>query len=589
MYRDFWRLLVKEWGKTRLILTICGITVGVSVLEGLNIGLLVPLLETLNSPNESGNHWVSRGISRLLEGIGLSYNLGTILVALGILIVGTSVLKYLRTNLITRAEQSFTVWLRSRSMHGLLDADMSYFHQKRIGILSDTLTTQTAHAGTSISRGIEIIANLGIAFTYLLTAYLIAPVLATVALGMMLALFLGMRWHIRRSEAFGTVRLQKETELQASSIETLTGIHVVKSFLLERLKWGEFSDKAEEVGKAHYTIRKNVAQMSVIQETSLFGLIAVVVFVGVSVLNLGIAVIVTLLFILYRLAPRISSTNNRRGWLVAALVALNGVKETTEQASKPNIKSGDKIFSDLQQGVSLDNVAFSYTDGSMVLRDANFTIEKGKITAITGSSGAGKTTIIDLLLRYYDPVKGTIFVDGTDVRNLDLASWRKAIGVVSQDVFLFNDSIANNIGLGRPGVQIEHIVDAAKKAYAHEFIQHLPDGYETQVGDRGWNLSGGQRQRLSLARAILETPDILILDEATSALDSEAERLVQEYVNQTRGTFTVVLVAHRMSTIQIADKIVVLENGKIIEEGDWASMTELAGALATARRLQSTE
>ncbi len=149
--------------------------------------------------------------------------------------------------------------------------------------------------------------------------------------------------------------------------------------------------------------------------------------------------------------------------------------------------------------------------------------------------------------------------------------------------------MANNIGLGRHGVQIEDIVDAAKKAYAHEFIKHLPNGYETQVGDRGWNLSGGQRQRLSLARAILETPDILILDEATSALDSESERLVQEYVNRTRGTFTVVLVAHRMSTIQIADKIVVLENGEIVEEGDWASMTEAAGALATARRLQSTE
>jgi subfamily B ATP-binding cassette protein MsbA len=173
-----------------------------------------------------------------------------------------------------------------------------------------------------------------------------------------------------------------------------------------------------------------------------------------------------------------------------------------------------------------------------------------------------------------------------DLRELDLESWRKTIGVVSQDVFLFNDTVANNIALWRPEASQESIIEAAKQAYAHEFIQQMPEGYETTIGDRGWNLSGGQRQRLALARAIFSKPEVLILDEATSSLDSESERFIQEYINEIRGTRTLVVVAHRMSTIRGADKIVVLEEGKIVEEGDLNSLLAASGPFARFYRLQ---
>ena len=223
---------------------------------------------------------------------------------------------------------------------------------------------------------------------------------------------------------------------------------------------------------------------------------------------------------------------------------------------------------------------------SLVLEDASFAVEKGNITALIGVSGAGKSTLVDLVLRFHDPSSGSILVDGVDLRNLTLKSWRSAIGVVNQDIFLFNDTVFNNIAMGFPEATKEQIIEAATDAFADQFIRQLPQGYDTLVGERGWNLSGGQRQRIALARAILRKPQILILDEATSSLDSESEQYIQKYINNIKGISTVLIVAHRMSTIQSADKIVVLENGRITEEGNWDSLLAKDAGLANYLQLQ---
>ena len=195
--------------------------------------------------------------------------------------------------------------------------------------------------------------------------------------------------------------------------------------------------------------------------------------------------------------------------------------------------------------------------------------------------------MIDLILRYYDPSEGSVLVDSEDLRQLDLASWRRSIGLVSQDVFLFNDTVLNNIAVGNQDSTMQEVVEAAVGAYAHEFIEQLPMGYDTLIGDQGWNLSGGQRQRIALARAILRKPSILILDEATSALDSESEQAVQNHIRRMHGKCTILAVAHRTSTIQDADKIVVLQDGQIVEEGNWDTLLAEAGIFATYHKLQS--
>ena len=236
----------------------------------------------------------------------------------------------------------------------------------------------------------------------------------------------------------------------------------------------------------------------------------------------------------------------------------------------------------------LEAVGLRYApDLPPALRGIDLTIPRGRTVALVGESGAGKSSIADLLVGLYDPTDGRILIDGHDLQSLDLASWQQRLGVVSQDTFLFNASIAANIGFGCPGASRQQIEAAAATAQALGFIRQLPDGFDTLIGERGYRLSGGQRQRLSLARAVLREPELLILDEATSALDSESERLVQQALEQFERNHTVLVIAHRLSTIVNADLICVLQQGRIVEQGSHSELLALEGGYARLWRQQS--
>jgi ABC-type multidrug transport system fused ATPase/permease subunit len=578
---------VKEYGRLPIALFIIGLTLVISLVEGLNIGLLIPLLETFQSPEQGKEHWVTQGTSDVFAMMGLPFNLGTILLALGVLVLGSTSLKYLKSVLSSKLQMAFTAWVRSRCMLTLLHADISYFHGQRLGVMTSTVVNLCGGMARTVFIIMDLVGGLALALAYLAVAFIISPYLTAAAFSLMLTVILGVQYFVIRARRKAAEAVGLDRKFQVTLLESLSGIHVVKSFLLERLRWMDFRGKAEDVGEISYQMSKVDIEMGFFQEVSFFILIGLIVFLGVSVFDLEFAVIVALLFILYRLSPRVMSLNVLRKTLAESLVSVQALTAAMEEPSKPKIVSGKKPFVGLRSGVELKDVGFSYNGGPQVLRGTCFSIDKGKMTAIVGASGAGKTTLMDLLLRFHDPVEGSVLVDGVDLRELDLASWRGSIGTVSQDVFLFNDTVANNIALGRPAVTQEVIVDAAKQAYAHDFIRQLPQAYETPIGDRGWNLSGGQRQRIALARAIVGRPEILILDEATSSLDSESEQLIQDYTRRIRGTCTMVVVAHRLSTIRDADKIAVIQDGRIVEEGDWSSLVEKAGVLANYQRLQS--
>ncbi|MCK5196007.1 MAG: ABC transporter ATP-binding protein [Desulfobulbaceae bacterium] len=247
----------------------------------------------------------------------------------------------------------------------------------------------------------------------------------------------------------------------------------------------------------------------------------------------------------------------------AAVERLRWLEQLEEE------KSGDNVLQGFNKEISFVNVSHRYIqDGDLVLKNINLTIKKGDVVAIVGASGAGKTTLIDLIPRFYDPIEGKVLLDGKDIRSVSLSELRKLIGLVSQDVMLFNDTIRKNIALASPDASDIEIKRAARFAYAHEFISELPDGYDTLLGERGLNLSGGQRQRIAIARAILKNPPILILDEATSALDAVSEGLVQKALEKLMQERTTIVVAHRLSTIQKADNILVMEHGQILSQGN---------------------
>ena len=246
-----------------------------------------------------------------------------------------------------------------------------------------------------------------------------------------------------------------------------------------------------------------------------------------------------------------------------------------------------KIITTLNGKINFDNVSFDYDNKKdMVLNDISFSISKGSIVALVGSSGAGKSTIADLIPRFYDITKGSISIDGEDIKNIKIESLRKMMGVVSQEVILFNDSILNNISYGQKKINKDKIISALTTANAMEYIEKLPDGLDTIIGERGVRLSGGQKQRLSIARAIIKNPPVLILDEATSSLDTESEKLVQQAIEKLMKDRTVLVIAHRLSTVKHADEIIVLDKGIIVERGSHDKLLSKNGKYSELYNIQ---
>lgn len=589
MYRAFWDLYIKQYRRVPIVLVIWVITVTMSFLEGINIGLLVPLLETMAAEDSTTPHWISTYIEIVFTRLGIPFKLSAILLVLGSVFLTVFGLKYLVLMLVAGVQRDFTIWMRSRYMRHLLGADIGYFHKERLGVLSDSLTTQADHAGASLFAFTELFTIAVLVVIYMGSAFLIAPGLTTIALVMMVLVSLSLQVYVSRGKQIGADGVIAANNLQATAVEILGGVHVVKAFLMEGFFEGNFTRRAEDVGRVFYRRERNVNRLLVFQEIGLLGLIGLIVYLGIGIFGMEISVIVVLLFVLYRLAPKVSSLNKTRQVLSMQLSALQSVRFITEESTSPKVLDGAHSFKHIDTAIDIKDAFFSYGNDNAVLKGASFSIVRGETTAIIGSSGAGKSTIVDLVLRFYDLDSGVIEVDGIDIKNLKLEDWRSGIGIVSQDVFLFNDTVYNNIILGREGITKEGVEDSAKRAYAHDFINSLPDGYQTIIGDRGLNLSGGQRQRISLARAIVGDPDILILDEATSSLDSESELLIHRYMESISGERTLIVIAHRMSTIQKADKIVVLQDGKIVEEGNWEDLMAKSGVLANYHTIQLGE
>lgn len=470
---------------------------------------------------------------------------------------------------------------------------LGYFSNERKGDLMTRLTVDIQEVENSVVNTLTVVIREPISiiayFAVLFTMSVKLTLFTLILLPLSGAVIAGISKRLRRKAQEG----QNSLSFILTIIdETLSGIRVVKAFNAEPFILGKFQDQNNRYARIQRSIANKRDLASPLSEFLGVTVVAGLLYYGGNlVLNQQselqpaefIAYIILFSQVLVPAKAMSSAFSNIQRGLVSGDRVLQVIDTKPKIVNRPDAR----VLPQFEHQIEFKRVSFGYGD-KQVLQDINFTIEKGKTVALVGPSGGGKSTLADLIPRFYDPTAGAIYIDGHDIRDYTMESVRDKIGVVTQESILFNDTIFNNIAFNKVDATEEEVVAAAKIANAHEFIIHAEHGYNTIIGDRGGKLSGGQRQRLSIARAILKNPPILILDEATSALDTESEKLVQEALTNLMRNRTSIVIAHRLSTIQHADQILVLQQGRIVERGTHHELQQHRGLYSKLTQMQLT-
>jgi subfamily B ATP-binding cassette protein MsbA len=469
---------------------------------------------------------------------------------------------------------------------------IGYFSSERKGDLMSKMTNDIQEVENSIVQSLRVV------FKEPVTIILYFAVLFFMSVK--LTLFTILVIPISGAVIGGiTKRLKKKAVSSQESLgrivnildETIGGIRVIKAFAAQNFMRSRFDKETDFYSRVNVSMaRKNELASPASQFLGVSVVAGILVYGGSLVLSntsdLGASDFITYIIIFTQVLNPAKEISRAASSIQRGLASAERIFEVVDTPSAiQNSPQAEKIQS-FKEMICFQNVSFSY-EKDIVLKDISFTLSKGKTIALVGPSGGGKSTIADLVPRFYDPSKGNLLLDGLDLRQIDLYSLRNLMGIVTQESILFNDTVFNNIAFGLESITEAEVIEAAKIANAHEFIVQLEDGYYTNIGERGTKLSGGQRQRLSIARAVLKNPSILILDEATSALDSQSEKLVQEALSKLMHNRTTLVIAHRLSTIQHADEILVIKKGKIVQRGTHQELMEEEGLYRNLSTIQS--
>ena len=481
--------------------------------------------------------------------------------------------------------------LRTETFENVLSLDMKYFENKSSGrlmaILNDDVNQLERFLDTGANKLLQTATTvivIGGTFLY------ISPLIATFAfIPIPIIIFGSFKFTSTIASRYEQIRETIET-LNSNLSNSISGILNVKSFTRESKELERIETSSNEVRSANYhAIKLSAAFIPIIRVAILFGFTATLLIGGFLALDgeIKVATYSVLLFITQRLLWPLTELGDTFDLYQRAMASFNRIFSLKNESSE--IGNGDKEFKELKNKIELNDVSFSYVDNFNVLNNVDLTINAGQTTAIVGSTGSGKSTLIKLLLRLYEINNGSISYDSNDLKDIELSSLREKIGLVSQDVFLFEGTVIDNIAYGDLNASESEVWNAAQKSEAAAFINNLPQKEKTIVGERGQKLSGGQRQRISIARAILKNPEILILDEATSSVDNETEAAIQRSLDILKKDRTVIVIAHRLSTVRNADIIYVLENGSVVESGNHESLLDIEGVYSKLWSVQTGE
>ena len=481
--------------------------------------------------------------------------------------------------------------LRTDAFNNVLGLDLAFFENKSSGRLMAILNDDVNQLETFLDNGANRLVQTATTVLVIGGTFLyISPLVAVFAfIPIPIIIFGSLRFTNRIAERYTKIRNDIEN-LNANLSNSITGILTVKSFNREKKESERINLSSNEVKSANYhAIRLSAAFIPIIRIAILFGFTATLLIGGFLALDgeIKVATYSVMLFITQRLLWPLTELGvifDSYQKAMASFRRIINLKNTT-----PTIDNGNEKLTNFNKKIEISNLNFEYVKNFPVLNDISININKGQTTAIVGSTGSGKSTLIKLILRLYDSTAGEIKFDGKNIRDLELDSLRNKIGLVSQDIFLFEGTVFENIAYGNLDAKDEEVWEAAKLSESDKFINLLPNKENTIVGERGQKLSGGQRQRISIARAILKNPEILILDEATSAVDNETEAAIQRSINALKEGRTVIAIAHRLSTIRNAEIIYVLEEGKVVESGNHESLLEINGVYSKLWSVQTGE
>ncbi|HEX9252929.1 MAG TPA: ABC transporter ATP-binding protein [Ignavibacteriaceae bacterium] len=593
---SYYRILKYTKPYWRHILLTFVFTILFAILNGVSVYLTIPLLDTLfqesaskqttvQSTNiEKTSSIVPDWINNLKEDVVRSFNefvfrgdKPEVLIKICFLILIAFLLKnvfgYLQGYFMAFVEYASMKDLRDDTYKHLHKLPMGYFKSERVGNIISRFTNDVNVIQLSISttfsnlikEPLTIVVFLGIAISISwqlsLFAFIIVPIASLI-----------IAWIGNKLKKQTIILQTKLADITSILQETISGVKIVKAFGMEEFENQRFMNETKSYFKLVLkTVRIRNLSSPITEILSVIIGAVIIYYGGILVLvdkTLNASQFLGFLFAIFQMMPPIKELGSVNNRIQEASAAADRIFEITD--IEPHIKNIPNAIqlTDFKNEIVFKNVSFQYEDSDVkVLDNLNFSVKRGEIIALVGPSGGGKSTLADLIPRFYDPTDGQIFIDGKNIKDVTIESLRSKMGIVTQETFLFNTNVAENIAYGLTDYPMEKIIDAAKTANAHVFINEMPQGYNTVIGERGVKLSGGQRQRLTIARALLKNPEIMIFDEATSALDNESEILVQEAIERLMLNRTTFVIAHRLSTIRNATNILVLDRGRIIQQG----------------------
>ena len=493
---------------------------------------------------------------------------------------------YFRQYFMREASQRVVRDIRNIIYKKLLNLSLGFYSRSQTGSLASRITYDTTIIQDAVAEGLTdlIFQSSSFIFTlitviFIVKTFNIDPIFIVLVLVVMPLIAIPLFRIGKRLKHISKRSQESMANINNILYETISGVRIVKAFCMEGYERKRFQAQSEIFKRAVMKSNKRVLAVSPISELfTLSCVVVILIFAGFKVIEgtMQMGELIAFLGLILTLSKPVKRLSRVHAVNQQALAAADRIFEILDEDVDIKQVEGAAKLPPVKEGVEFNNVSFKYVD-EYAIKDISFTVKSGEIVAFVGPSGAGKTTLVNLIARFYDPNKGSVRIDGTDIKEVDLKSLRNQIGIVTQETILFNDSIASNISYGSVSSNMDKIIEAAKTANAHDFIMKMPNGYDAVIGERGFRLSGGEKQRLAIARAVFKNPPILIFDEATSQLDSENEKLVQEAIDRLMEGRTVFVIAHRLSTIKHADTIVVMENGKIMDQGKHDDLMERAG------------